>query len=289
MKNGKWWQKAWYITAGCEHQSRGCDHCWAEQAHWVRSHQKNPGILAQYPPELVKDGKWTGEVRFLAQNLNKPLQRKKPTVYAVWNDLFSLEYYSSIIRAINVMRECKQHTFVILTKRVESMTSFFSGLSLSLLWPDNAIIGVSVEDQISADKRIPLLLSLPGHLRRIVNIGPMLGPIDMRTGIYSQLDGQTQSGTTLQGISGVILEGESGPHARPMHPDWVRSVRDQCQAARVPFFFKQWGEWYPDKRAIFENAATQIYGNTVVHRIGTKAAGRKLDGIEHNDLCWRIL
>jgi protein gp37 len=283
LANGKWWQEAWYIAAGCQHMSSGCDNCWAEASHWVRSHQKNYKVLAQYPPELVKDGKWTGEVRFLEQNIYKPLTRKKPTVYAVWNDLFALTD-EQISRAMIVMGECPQHTFVILTKRVVTMHRFFKRITLR--WPENAIIGVSVENQSSASIRIPVLYNLP-RMRKIINIGPMLGPVDLRKGVYYWLD-STYYGTTLQNVDGVILEGESGPHARPMHPDWVRSVRDQCQAAGVPFFFKQWGEWYPDRRGIYENARTQIFGNTVVHRIGRKAAGRTLDGHTHDELCWEV-
>lgn len=103
-------------------------------------------------------------------------------------------------------------------------------------WPlPNVWLGVSVEDQTRADERIPHLLATPAAIR-FVSAEPLLGPLDI-------LKYTPDFSTWLDGLDWVICGGESGPGARPMHPDWARSLRDQCAAAQVPFFFKQWGEW----------------------------------------------
>ncbi|MBB4185857.1 protein gp37 [Sinorhizobium terangae] len=190
-------------------------------------------------------------------------------------------------------------------------------------WPlPNVWLGVSVEDQKRADERIPLLLDTPAAVRWI-SAEPLLGPLDLtwlddgeRDGCrlhFDALSGLASDGEqSITGIFGqpdpkldwVVAGGESGPGARPMHPDWARSLRDQCAAAGVPFLFKQWGEWTPGEnverqRGMVDTAelindtwhyAPENLANTDghiddepdVYRIGKKAAGRLLDGIEHN-------
>src|SRR6185312_3275204 len=113
-------------------------------------------------------------------------------------------------------------------------------------WPlPNVILGVSAERQQEADERIPDLLATPAA-KRIVSAEPLLGRIDFSSFFYVGAEGGIDfaySHSKL--IDGVIVGGESGPGARPMHPDWARAIRDQCAAASVPYFFKQWGEWAP--------------------------------------------
>lgn len=177
-------------------------------------------------------------------------------------------------------------------------------------------LGVSVEDQKAADERIPHLLATPAAVR-FVSVEPLLGPVDLRCiqherefevdaltgdhGVYRPLRGR--SGRKLDW---VIVGGESGPGARPMHPDWVRSIRDQCQEAGVPFFFKQWGEWQigsgrnPANDRVLCNDGMLLgvslsdvsydvrsnwpnFRSTVVSRVGKKEAGRLLDGREWNE------
>jgi protein gp37 len=162
-------------------------------------------------------------------------------------------------------------------------------------WPlPNVWLGVSVEDQQRADERIPDLLATPAAVRWI-SAEPLLGPVDltMLDATVGEKDQAESSGLifldaltgvhrdaedSIEGIYGnpdpkidwVITGGESGPNARPMHPDWARSLRDQCAAAGVPFFFKQWGEWGPDT-------------GPHVYRLGKKQAGRLLDGREWSE------
>lgn len=181
----------------------------------------------------------------------------------------------------------------------------------------NVWLGVSVENQAAADERIPLLLQTPAAVR-FVNCEPLLGPVDLTKiddngdGYYSTLDGmmccEGRGWKQWQKLDWVNAGGESGPRARPMHPDWAGSLCDQCEAAGVPFFFKQWGEWHevekddpldpfcprmvqkgdafvtpcgefdilgPDLCSQYESSATPM------RRVGKEAAGCLLDGVEH--------
>lgn len=175
--------------------------------------------------------------------------------------------------------------------------------------PSNVWIGATVVNQAEADRDILKLLAVPAA-KRFLSIEPMLGHVDIQTAI-NRMPWQIGGGDAE--LHWIICGGESGPHARPMHPDWVRSLRDQCAAAGVPFLFKQWGEWRPPAGAEPFNTA---YGNAgkppallvspdgsvscfyprddtakrpqdSVHkpmiRIGKRAAGRLLDGREHSE------
>ena len=172
-------------------------------------------------------------------------------------------------------------------------------------WPlPNVWIGVTAEDQERADERIPVLVQIPATVR-FVSCEPLLGPVDLAaagalgcTCPDTELDdGEVEErclGTCVfyrhaldksRRIDWVIVGGESGPGARPMHPDWVRSIRDQCQAAGVPFFFKQWGEWLPNDQEYGANPGDFDYdrphvmvGNVAMCRAGKRHAGRRLDG-----------
>jgi len=166
-------------------------------------------------------------------------------------------------------------------------------------------LGVTAEDQQRAYERIPLLLRTPAAVR-FVSIEPMLGPMNVRCYLVPGECGSA-SGTCLDNtcrlpaLDWVILGGESGPGARPMHPDWARSVRDQCAEAGVPFLFKQWGEHLPVYCDEFGNwccdhscglpkwiceypGAKRLSANQSGHiRVGKKLAGRLLDGKLHDE------
>lgn len=169
-------------------------------------------------------------------------------------------------------------------------------------WPlPNVWLGVSTEDQQRADERIPHLLATPAA-KRFISAEPLLGAIDLRNIMpRDRYEVDVTTGYDFdQGIVGnrldwVIVGGESGKDARPMHPDWARRLRDQCQAAGVPFFFKQWGEWvelpadedpitHPFGEFIGDTWATEQVSEasptTPMHRVGKKAAGALLDGRE---------
>lgn len=169
-------------------------------------------------------------------------------------------------------------------------------------WPlHNVWLGVSVEDQDAADGRIPHLLATPAAVR-FLSCEPLLGPVDL-TDIRQDL-GNGLFGDALQAyhipycdrhrlyprIDWVIAGGESGPNARPMHPDWVRSLRDQCAAATVSFFFKQWGGWAPVEFVHeleghqFREMEEWVEPTAGMYRVGKKTAGHLLDGVAHRDI-----
>jgi protein gp37 len=133
-----------------------------------------------------------------------------------------------------------------------------------------------VENQHFAEERIPLLLATPAAVRWI-SAEPLLGPVDLSSVPHSPMVGAPR-------LDWVICGGESGPNARPMHPDWARSLRDECQRARVPFFFKQWGQYAPCAVCCGNNHVHEsIRPDGVMARVGKKKAGRLLDGREWNE------
>ena len=186
-----------------------------------------------------------------------------------------------------------------LTKRPENMRNFILKLKKLkgpdyIRWPlPNVFLGVTAEKQEQADIRIPILLSIPAETH-FVSCEPMLGPVDLSLCLPNFLD---FSYTTAPArLDWVICGGESGPKARPMHPDWARTLRDLCEESQTPFFFKQWGEWVnclqtdtefnPCKShqawmmedGIVMGETKNLTEAVLIHKIGKKKAGRLLDG-----------
>ena len=218
----EWTEQTWNPTTGCTKISPGCAHCYAEvmahrlMAMGVRSYE-NGFTLTLHPGRL-----------------QQPLKRKKPTIYFVnsMSDLFHEEVPDNFIRQVfDVIKNSPQHTFQVLTKRAERMDEFFRSHDA----PSNAWIGVTVENRKDGLQRLDLLRHVRAPVR-FLSIEPLLENL-------GRLD--------LTSIHWVIVGGESGPKARPMKPDWVLGIKQQCEAQNVPFFFKQWGGWGADgkKRA----------------------------------------
>ena len=178
------------------------------------------------------------------QRLNIPHKWKAPRHVFVnsMSDLFHENVpFEFIERVFEVMAETSRHTFQILTKRHHRLQS----LAPLLHWPSNVWMGVSVESQYWADRRIPILAQVPAQVR-FLSVEPLLKPVDLSP--------------YLDSLHWVIVGGESGVRARPIDLEWVRRIREDCEVAKVPFFFKQWG------------------GRT------SKAGGRELDGRTHDDM-----
>lgn len=199
--------------------------------------------------------------------------------------------------------------WLLLTKRIGNAARMLPEKFGPATYP-NAWIGVTVVNQEGADRDIPKLLAVPAA-RRFLSIEPMLGPIDLeKAKALRSLCGTCKAGKSNSCflsqpgpfVDWVICGGESGPHARPMHPDWPRSLRDQCAAAGVPFLFKQWGEWAQADPIPGVKFGDELRRGTVQHlhaagnpegyfrrgdayvrRVGKKAAGRLLDGREHTN------
>jgi protein gp37 len=310
----EWTDATWNPITGCSVVSAGCKHCYAMKLAGTRlqHHPSRAGLTVD-----TKNGPvWTGEVRFNEQWLDQPLRWKKPRMVFVCAhaDLFHEAVPDEWIdRVFAAMELASQHTFQVLTKRADRMRKYlrFRQVVLPNVW-----LGVSVEDQAAADERIPLLLDTPAAVRW-VSAEPLLGPVDLTRVMHQQKhSGWSFRWDSLTGFRGhqcggsdnnsrldwVIVGGESGPKARPMHPAWARSLRDQCAAAGVPFLFKQWGEWapfripggitmvessephvaWPDGQ--IANGTAEEHGGpgSQLVRVGKKRAGRLLDGVQHD-------
>lgn len=260
---------SWTPTHGCSRVSPGCANCWA-----IKTTNRLAGKIEKYRGLVRRTSRgldWTGVVMPDETALDWPLHRRKPLRIFVnsMSDLFHEALPGSTIgRVFGVMAACPQHAFLVLTKRVRrlamlggtgvigpirgeaSMTAyeikrqsvgFGPAADFRISWPlPNVWLGVSVENQSTAYKRIPLLLQTPAA-HRWLSIEPLLGPIDLRTGIYAMPPGGAYAGTTLQGIDAVVVGGESGPKARPCDVAWIRSIIAQCQADGVKCYVKQLG------------------------------------------------
>lgn len=318
----EWTDATWNPVTGCAKVSQGCKHCYAER-EWPRMTKLVPAYA----------GRDFTDVRTHGDRLDQPIRWAKRRMIFVnsMSDLFHPAVPDDFIDSVfGVMWACLYgrneqdgHIFQVLTKRADRMRDYFrtdrreawarsavhhgGGIDPDGIWdqtmnyegPHPRIwLGVSVEDQAAADERIPLLLDTPAAVRWI-SAEPLLGPVDLLA---------TPAGDILCRCSGcmemtrdtrldwVVVGGESGPKARPMHPQWARDLRDQCAAAGVPFLFKQWGEWFPTS---IGQGGSQLgawngddfmpgWGdiknqeNNMV-RAGKRAfGGRLLDGVQHD-------
>lgn len=284
----EWTNRTWNVVVGCTKVSPGCKHCYAiREAHRMEGNP-NPKISSVYEGTTDAHGRnWTGKVKFVVERLHDPVSWKKPAMVFVnsMSDLFHEDLPFSVIAQIfETMRLAHWHTFQVLTKRPERMYAFWqwvqvSRIGLAEYWPlPNVWLGTSVENQEYADERIPELLNAPAVVH-FLSCEPLLGPIDL------DLCGKHYGRDALnEMVNWVICGGESGHNARPMHPDWARSLRDQCQAANIPFLFKQWGMWLPVSQSgdgwgnIPMGSKEDYFFNMPYAKVGKHAAGRLLDG-----------
>lgn len=323
----EWTDATWNPVTGCTKVSQGCKHCYAERV---------------FPRAYAKSGRKFTAVECHHERLDQPLRWKRGRKIFVnsMSDLFHeavpFEFIDHVFAA---MFDANQHAYQVLTKRPERMLEYLSADSsrysarrvfdltksnagkfdCDMYWPlGNVWLGVSIEDQQTADERIPLLLQTPAAVR-FVSYEPALGPVDfeawLEDGIPTdeQLSGPYGSKYVRRGaprVDWIICGGESGPNACPMHPDWPRSVRNQCQAAGVPFFFKQWGEWAEVPRdetkpgwprmvrgndanvessghheifSVDDLSAVNEAMGLPMRRVGKVKAGSMLDGREHKE------
>jgi len=212
----EWTDATWNPVRGCTKVSPGCKHCYAETfaERWrgVPGHPYEQGFdLRLVPEKLVEPLLWPRPRMIFVNSMSDLFQDGVPAPY--------------IARVLEVMRAADWHVYQVLTKRAEEMRDLLTGNHSNIAESRNIWFGVSVEDKRHGVPRIDHLRRAPAAVR-FLSIEPLLedvGEIDLR------------------GIDWVIVGGESGPGARPMQTEWVISIREQCRAARVPFFFKQWG------------------------------------------------
>jgi len=213
----EWTERTWNPVVGCSKISAGCKNCYAEVMAKRLKAMKTPGYENGF------------DLTLLPHRLEEPLKRRIPTIYFVnsMSDLFHEEIPTEYIdRVFDIIVQAKHHTFQILTKRADRLADYFSDKSA----PNNAWIGVTVEDRKSGVPRIDKLRKVKAYIR-FLSIEPLLEDIGL---------------IDLRDIHWVIVGGESGCNARLMKIDWVESIQKQCSYYGVAFFFKQWGGWGVD-------------------------------------------
>lgn len=235
----EWTMETWNPFIGCDKVSPGCENCYAIRMAYRLAHMPHTKPFYEQVVHKTKGGKlnWTGKI---VQNIpagDKPLRIKKPTTFFVnsMSDLFHKDVTFEMIDSVyDIMDACPQHTFQILTKRHRELAQYYiwksQGFGLRFQeWPlKNVWVGISAENQKEFQQRIDSLVLIPAAIK-FLSCEPLLGPINLSPYLLE--------------LQWVIVGGESGPGSRPMHPDWVRSLQEQCEKAKVPFFFKQWGEF----------------------------------------------
>lgn len=218
----EWTEATWNPVAGCTIVSPGCTNCYAMRMAARLEAMGSP----KYAKLTRKSGgryKWNGKIRLDYDALEIPIRWKQGRLIFVnsMSDLFHDDVPDAFIKDVfRVMGETPQHTYQLLTKRPERARK----LNKKLAWHRNVWLGASVESAPYTD-RIDDLRKTDAAIK-FLSLEPLLGPLD---------------GLELDGVNWVIAGGESGPGARPMNPDWVRSIRDQCNRADIAFHFKQWG------------------------------------------------
>ncbi|MEE9499626.1 MAG: phage Gp37/Gp68 family protein [Nitrospinaceae bacterium] len=346
----EWTDATWNPVSGCKKVSAGCKNCYAKR-EWPR-HSRPKGAyagrkfedVACHPERLRKPLSWQKPQMVFVNSMSDLFHDAVPDefidrVFAVMA-LTPQHTFQILTKRAERMREYLGEFAASLERRepkdveramamvmpivgysqrikklsleYEAIAASFMKLPLPNVW-----MGVSVENQATADARIPELLATPAAVR-FVSYEPALGPVDfeslnIRAGRYLDAftcDYHDGDGEVIAGppsghgpIDWIICGGESGGNAkspaRPMHPDWARSVRDQCQAAGVPFFFKQWGSWAPqyhvgeheqallklaDPKEPIVMADLKKLHPVNMRKVGKKAAGRLLDGREWNEM-----
>lgn len=340
----EWTDATWNPVTGCIKVSAGCKNCYAERlAPRVFAGQTVVDHYAELSPSdaLGPRPRRFTDVLCHPERLDAPLHWRKPRRIFVnsMSDLFHEDVsFNFIDRVFAAMALSPQHTFQILTKRPERLLAWATDEQLGRwgyvdgcarqIWREysgkefpvgkmlpfkplpHVWLGVSVENQPTAEERIPLLLQTPAAVR-FISAEPVIAPIQFRDE-WLRCPGGAEYGhglsrTTVHAgccqkhscLNWVIAGGESGPNARPSHPDWFRSLRDQCAAVGVPYFFKQWGEWAPWKpidgnptkrpiQHVMHNGSAYYPGNYAsslqsMIRLGKKTAGRLLDNRTHDE------
>lgn len=335
--NIEWTDHTFNPWIGCTKVDELCAHCYAEARdirfnggqHWGKGAPRQRTTPSNWnePRRWNREADKAYEEWKATLTMNPPPRR--PRVFcaslADWlDDEVPIEWLADLLLLIY---NCPNLDWLLLSKRPEN---FFSRLEAVSNWvlkfggvgdnadssvrfyiwleawrsavgfPSNVWIGTSVGTQKSADLRIPELLKIPARIR-FLSCEPLLGPVEF-SNVTKRVDCVKVLGNmAFDGIHWLIAGGESGKGARPMHPDWARRMRDQCRAAGVPFFFKQWGEWAPaeergDTVSVtlaqpgggpnpewHEFGHTEFKPRQLMARVGKKAAGALLDGREHKE------
>lgn len=317
MENSKieWCDHTFNPWEGCTKVGPGCDHCYAE----TRNNRFGGGNWGPGAPRRrTSEANWKKPLKWNQDASQKGVRyRVFCASLADWLDNeIHIEWLMDLLELI---WQTPELDWLLLTKRIgnclgrlEAAQTYFhqgTGWPAGLIewidsWvegnpPSNVWLGATVVNQKEADRDIPKLLESPGNVR-FLSMEPLLGEVSLRwlnawpenaptTAMNPYNRGPTDHLDGLRLIDWVIVGGESGPGARPLHPRWVRSLRDQCVAAGVPFLFKQWGEWAPDclcgrKKPCAEAPRPEPGPMGCMFRCGKKYSGRTLDGKAWNQI-----
>ena len=299
----EWTDHTFNPWVGCTKISPGCDHCYAES--WA----KRSGMVRwgpDAPRRLTSEANWNQVAKWdrAARLANTRVKVFCASLADVFDNEAKTEWR---MRLASLIYDTTNIDWLLLTKRIGNVAPMCSGDSVLFdVIATKVWLGITVVNQEEADRDIPKLLAIPAH-KRFLSIEPMLGPVDLerpRPGPDLGQEGNKicQPWLIQSGIDWIIAGGESGPGARPAQPDWFRSLRDQCAAAGVPFFFKQWGEWIESSplpggdlggdlrrgnvQHMHAPGNPEGYyrrGDAYVRRVGKKTAGRILDGRTHDE------
>jgi protein gp37 len=231
----EWTEKTWNPVYGCSICSPGCHHCYAmAMARRLKGvalsrirRGEDPGRLRHYTEVIGEDGRWNGTLVLAPEALDDPRRWKRPSVIFTnsMSDLFHENLAVADIRKVcEVMAEVKRHIYQVLTKRAERMADLLCGELREFAALPHIWWGTSVENRRHGLPRVQHLRRVPAGGVRFLSVEPLLEDLGV---------------LTLDEIHWVIAGAESGAGARPMDEQWVRSLRDQCQARGVPFFYKQ--------------------------------------------------
>ena len=279
---------------------------------WRLAH--NP-LMGGFYDGLVSDRRWTGRTKYDAGWWHKlaAMKKGKRVFFNGMGDLFHENNNGQdIIDCLQKIRQCSQHIFITPTKRPHIAANILKALCEKV---PNLILLASVENQEQADKRVPALLRCAPYVKAVgLSAEPLIGPLDISGWVVNYNPGAYHDiWKKRSDIGWIVCGGETGPGARPVHPAWVRALRDQCAEARVSFMFKSWGEWseegplnHPIMMSMTDDGKTYMPGETaypngprygeairadfpnhnpiIVRRIGKSRAGRLLDGREYNEV-----
>ena len=300
----EWTDHTFNPWIGCTKVSPGCDHCYAENLMDTRM-----GVASWRPgAERVrtKEANWKMPLRWNAQAdafMDQHGRRQRvfcASLADVFDNAVDPQWRADLFKLI---AETPNLDWLLLTKRIGNVRGMLAELAhgsdpdltlLDMMPLPNVWIGATIVNQAEADRDIPKLLDVPARVR-FLSMEPLLGPVDLThievfggdaeifplKGTTDCVDDEGAPTDDVPALDWVIVGGESGPGARPMSPDWARSLRDQCAAAGVPFLFKQWGEWIPmlgQAEGVPVREKTTTPDGWVMGHAGKKAAGRLLDG-----------
>lgn len=259
MTKIEWCDETWSPISGCTPASEACLHCYAKT---MANRLKAIAIKKGWDSAYIQDDPF--KVTFHPNQLDKPLKWKKPrTVFVcsmgdIFHEDVEIDWIEKVAQTIS---RADWHTYLLLTKRPENI----NGRILC----HNTWVGVTVENQEQAEKRLPILYNLHGSIKRFVSCEPLLGPVDLSPWIDK--------------LDWIICGGETGPSARPLYPEWVYDIGIKCKINSVPFFFKQWGEWIScEHESYMSTFDTEKYKEHIcnngrgLYRVGKKNAGDRL-------------